>query len=448
MSVIWVSDDPEHLSPIAGDQVCTLVYPQTSPPAGSQASLIVIYANAGGQSRAQRQGLRWLQQFRREQLSTAPALIYSFETRESLARDFKMLNPGEPGIGFLRLPFTTSEFHDYLKSLVPLTEEQLHEFNRWHCGLQEIWSQYAHRFSSYTRKYPFSLESLRKLLASWSETISAYAPDQRQNLDNLKRTLNIHTSERGVIYVRRALQVLDEGLQQRPNKLQEAPTERDSSIDLTYETPPLGFTKILIADDQGYEDFTIRDLTLLGYEILATPKTLIQAERDLYYGKPHIVLADLNYPTVREGRKMMQLALKERTVRVVICISKAWVDARELPKGVINCSGAVDSRNARLLHQMIWRAASESGVSDTAGRSRAEDCRARLESLQQKIDWYVGAWHELPVSITKVINRAQNMLAVLGTARERANAHTVIDLLSTIVSEENAKPMVFGEAKP
>jgi CheY-like chemotaxis protein len=214
-------------------------------------------------------------------------------------------------------------------------------------------------------------------------------------------------------------------------------TDEDSLLDLTYESPPLNYSKILIADDQGYDDFTIRDLTVLGYEILAIPKDLAQAERELYHGKPHVVLADLNYPTDKEGRKLMQLALRDRSVRLVVCISKALVDIRELAEGVINCSGAVNSRSAKLIHRTIWRAASAKGVTETAGRSRAEDCRASLESLLHRTYWYIGAWGELPTALKKVITRAQYMLATSGTNRERAIAQSVIDILSPYASEES-----------
>lgn len=436
MNVIWVSDDPEHLCARPEHSICTLVSPQSLLDVESQPSLIVVYANAGPQSRAQRQGLRWLQLFRRRFRSTAPALVYSFEARENLASDFTSLNPGMPGDGFLRLPFTTIEFQNCLTSLVPLTAEQLYEFNRWHGGLQEDWSQYAHKFSSHTREYPHSLESLRQILTSWEQSVVVYASDQKQNLEKLKRMLNERPSGKDVLYVRRALQTLDEGLQRRTSTLEEAQTDEDSLLDLTYESPPINYSKILIADDQGYDDFTIRDLAVLGYEILATPKDLAQAERELYHGKPHVVLADLNYPTDKEGRKLMQLALRDRSVRLVVCISKALVDVRELPEGVINCSGAVNSRSAKLIHRTIWRAASAKGVTETAGRSRAEDCRVSLESLLHKTDWYIGAWRELPTALIKVITRAQHMLATSVTNSERAIAQSVIDTLSPYASEE------------
>lgn len=436
MKILWVSGEEKDIGMVGGGFFTDVQHSVFENDYPEQIDLLIVCANGRRGAFARRDGLEWLLRFRRKTRSTAPALVYSFEKREALAKHYSVISTDIPGVGFLRLPFNRSELETVVGKLKPLLESELDYVLRWHSGLQREWFILAHKFSGALKRYPESVDDLRLILSDWSATIEAFAPDQRQNLDRLRRTLDELTSGDDAVHVKRALQTLDAGLQRRIVESEEAHIEYDSSTGYTYDSPPLGFTKVLIADDQGYDDSTVRDLTLLGYELIATPKNLSQAERDLHYGKPHIVLADLNYPTEREGRRLMQLALKERSVRLVVCISKALVNASELPQGVINCSGTVNSRNAKLIHQVIWLAAREEGVIDTAGRSRAEDCRARLESLLQKINWYIGAWREFPVAITKVIDRAQHVLATAETEGERTTAQAVIDSLSPFASGE------------
>ncbi|HKU77630.1 MAG TPA: hypothetical protein VJR02_27200, partial [Pyrinomonadaceae bacterium] len=150
---------------------------------------LLICANAGKASRARRLGLRWLQKFRRERRSMAPALVYSFETRNALARDFSFLEPGMPGVDYLQLPYVCQNIENRLTAIPPMTADQLGEFIRWHSGLQQDWRKSAHDLVGSLRNWPEQQALSKRLLEGWAISVRKYAQDQFWLLERLENMI-------------------------------------------------------------------------------------------------------------------------------------------------------------------------------------------------------------------------------------------------------------------
>jgi CheY-like chemotaxis protein len=319
------------------------------------ADTVVVVEASFGARRAERPGLNWLQRLRRETTSLAPALIYSFESRETLAQAFSMLAEGVPGVGFLRAPFTRAELQRAVSGLGPLTRQELQEIRRWHSGLQVEASRQAHDLGSLLIDWPHQRDQARRLVAQWGREIRAFSPDQIPNLQRLVEAL-----ERPAPEVRRALQVLEDGILGRHR------IETDALPTAPFDRPPAGFEAIAVADDSGYVPATMRQLARLGYTVFGPARSREQAEALFQNSLPAVVLADLNFPSAAQGHALFQLALNTRSVRLVIAISRARPETGALPNGVVDCCGGLDFQDADRIHRLIWRRALTVGVTEHA----------------------------------------------------------------------------------
>lgn len=305
-------------------------------------------------------GLQWLQRIRREARCLAPALVYSFQCRESLIRQFTLLEEDVPGIGFLRAPFRISEYENAKMALTPMTSKQLEEFNRWHGGLQRDWSKLAHGFGHALSVAPLQNKRAKSLLTEWSASIHAFAPDQIANLEAVHIAFQ-SLSEASLSVLQEFVQRLDTGLCERPRPngdlqqitlLPAAPCQR----------PPTGFDAIGIADDNGYETATILSLQRLGYHVFRVACNLTEARGLLQNAHPNVILADLNFPSQHEGKQLLFCALESPSVQLVIAVSHAR-PASGLPDGVEDCCGFLNFQSAERIHQLIWRRAQQLGIS-------------------------------------------------------------------------------------
>ncbi|MDQ3816405.1 MAG: hypothetical protein M3362_01790 [Acidobacteriota bacterium] len=354
MRLAWVTEDESYLRVYDGLLGLRIHFLKPEGTVDSSVDALVVNANGGSGKRSQYAGLRWLQIFRREVRSTVPALIYSFEDLEMLATRFPMLAKGWEGTKFLRLPFTVSKLKRELDSLAVLSDEQLHECIRWYCGLQDEWRQLSHDLGVAVSDWPENRSRAEKILSYWSTSIIANAPDQKPELENLRAALG---GRPGV--VRAAIQRLEDGLCLNPLtsieslghiELPDAPARR----------PPLGFSTIMIADDQGYELATIDELKRLGYQVADPARNLEEAENLIRYWCPQVVLADLNFPSREEGRRLVQHALNVKCL--VIAISRARLKPGDLPAEVEDCCGGLDYQDADRIHRLIWRHALTKGA--------------------------------------------------------------------------------------
>ena len=334
----WVGDNHSRQMLCAGAE---LIAPDSSPISGSPLTRLVVEANAGPR-RAARSGLFWLQHLRRTTRTLAPALVYSFETREALAKQFSMLAPGMPGIGFIRAPFTRAEFEAELAKLEPLTQDQLQYLLRWHCGLQEEWQAKAHELGHALSDWPAQRDRARKIVAEWAVSVRDIAPDQEDELARLEQAM-----DGGLEDVRRAKDVLDRGLNVRPG----LEASEDEPLAAPEARPPRGCEAVLLADDGPDAESLADRLREMRYTV-EVAQSLEEARCLLDLWSPGVVLADLNFPTKGDGQALMGEALSVGAV--VIGISKACALAGDLPPGVADCCGSYCADVGRM-HRIIWR---------------------------------------------------------------------------------------------
>jgi hypothetical protein len=307
--------------------------------------LLVVDANGGYPERENRVGLNWLRRFVRETRSNAPTVVYSFESIDEVSKEFAPLKCGL--VGFLRLPFEAQVLTKYLKSLSPLTQEQVATYIRWHCDLQKEWRESAHDLSAALVDWPAQQENAQRILTEWASSILSFAPDQKAALSHLKSVFGKEIGK-----VRAAIQILEDGLcRNKPATVPEAPKR----------VPPEGYSTIMIADDQGYEEQPMQALRRLGYHLSEVARNLDEAESLIRFWAPKVVLADLNFPSRSEGLRLIKSALDASCL--VIVISRARVGPDELPSGVEDCSGGSDFQDVERIHRLIWRHAQSAGAS-------------------------------------------------------------------------------------
>jgi len=314
---------------------------------------IVVDACAPPLPRTALNGLRFLQRFRRETHSQAPALVYSFLSREALAKRFSMMQEGVPGIRFLRAPFSLDDFRNALNALIPMTDLELRQVLRWHCGLDEEWRSVAHGIAHHLQGWPSGRDQARSLLSTIEPLVRDLAPDQVQALESLEEALNGTLEE-----VRSALQALEDGICGAGSEPPPAPFRR----------PPRGFDSVVVVDDAGYDMQALEYLRQLGYCVCPGVAEDFQTARvKVKQFKPAVVLADLGLPrrpgdapTTEAGLELLEFALGSPSVRLVIAVSRAR--ATGIPEGVEDCCGPEHFRDAERIHRLIWRRAHMKGV--------------------------------------------------------------------------------------
>jgi hypothetical protein len=287
--------------------------------------------------------------------TAAAIIVCSFEAREAVARRLPLLATPPRVVAFLRLPFSRQDLATTAELLPRLTVGELRELLRWRCGLQDEWRRTSHQFAGAIRDWPAQALHARLIVSQWRDSVSRFARDQLPALERLDEALAT-TPDR----IRAATQELEDGLCIRPyvvtnsarsQELPEAPCKR----------PPPGFSAIAIADDCGYELATIRVLKRLGYEVAEPARSLQEAEALLRFFRPHVVLADLFFPSREAGEAVMRQALATESVRLVIGTSRARAESDELPVGVEDCCGGLDFQDADRIHRIIWRRALAEG---------------------------------------------------------------------------------------
>ena len=361
MSIIWIGDSDEYVAGLtdSANPDYQLLNPWEQPDADVEIRGLLVCANAGTGQRSRRLGLRWLQQFRRERYCRAPALVYSFETREILAKHFPLLDSKMPGIDYFRLPSTSRDVDERLGAVVPLTPSELQEFIRWYSGLQRDWRKFAHDLASTLNTWPQNRDRSKRKVEDWRMSICTYAPDQVYLLDELENAISTsrNTDSSTTKRISVMIQRLEDGLCVRP---QEMEGFRSEIPEAPYRRPPRGLSTIAIADDHGYELDTIDELRRLGYLVGGPAQTLEEARNLLWYWCPKVFLADLNFPSRAEGLEIINEGLSANCL--VIAVSRAGTESGDLPEGVEDCCGALNFQDAGRIHRLIWKHALSKGI--------------------------------------------------------------------------------------
>ena len=299
-------------------------------------------------------GIRWYQQLRRKHRSLIPVVLFGVEYIERLCSEFSIMSPDVPGGSYLELPVSPEQVASALEQLRPLTPSELQYVIRGHCGLQEEWHRVAHTFANLLHDWPVRRTKAVVLLRDWTGAIHDFAPDQTANLRRLEFALN-----GGVEEMRSAIQALEDGLSFIPGR-------SDLVEGAPFANPPSGYRVVAIADDQGYVPSTIQRLKQLGYEFADPALNREQALALIEYWRPQVVIADLNFPSTDDGLAVINAALADPGVQLVLGISRSRIEQGTLPAGVEDCSGALDFQDAERIHRMIWRRASARGVIEHA----------------------------------------------------------------------------------
>jgi len=311
---------------------------------------LLIQACAPPEPRSSLNGLRFLQRLRREERSLAPALVYSFLSRETLAARFSIVQEGVPGVTFLRAPFTIEEFRKALEGLKPITEEELRHVLRWHCGLQEDWKRLDHTLTHCPDDWPARREQAKSLVGSIEQDVRKMADDQVPALEALLKALNGDDPEP----LRQALAALQTGLCRQPYERMEDLPEAPAA------TAPPGFDSILIADDKGYDPAATERLRAMNYQVLPSDN-LARAREQLRRFLPAVVLADLHFPRAADGLALIEAAQAAAPALLVIAVSRAAPETA-LPKGVEDCCGLDRCADTDRIHRIIWKHALAAGV--------------------------------------------------------------------------------------
>lgn len=371
---------------------------------------LLVNANSGKNERTQRSGLQWLHRARREYRLSAHAIVYSFESYQTLCNEYPILKT--KGVSYLRLPFSPQELNQFLElRLRPhLTEIELSNIVRWNCGLQKEWRSFSHRLGNLISDHQKHHDEIQRLVADWEESIDRFAPDQKDNLESLQHLLTQPGRSLNTVELRRALERLDDGLQVGPQATSDPFPEVYSQPP---KRPPKGYSKVLIADDEP-QGFLINSLrNQYGYNVLEQAKALSQAKELLNKERPDVVLSDYYFKESSRRSEIPDKSIGDRFIHyaltcpnyaetypkkpIVLVTSKATLRTEtEIRKGAINCSGANRATDPMFIHGVIWEEARRRGVSEPEGQdwTLEHTCRQILEQSMEDLPKLIKQWGE------------------------------------------------------
>lgn len=446
MRVFWLAESAEpNLIQTCGKARVQfdLIRSEESDPHVPAVDLVIVNANRELGPRSQRDGLKWLLRRRRDCRLLAPALVYSFECLETLRREHPLLS--SVGVQCVRLPLSPNEFHQLIAiPRSPLTEEDLASVIRWDCGLQEEWRIYAHRIGNLIRSQEANrLQTIVDLVDAWHESVKRFAPDQIENILAVRTLLAASPRRLDVTELGKALERLDDGLQNRRNRFTTGLTLLGDE-GLLPRRPPRGYSKVLVADDAP-QDFLINSLSsVYGYSVLPQCWKLDDAKRSLDNDGPEVVLADYYFkrssrdtesPDKAVGEELIRYALspkepanRDRAVPIVLVTSKAILRSEtEIRDGAINCSGANRATNPAYIHRVIWEQARLRGVTEAENLGQEwtleHTCRQRLDQYGKYLPRLITQWGEF----REMVRETLRLLRLLSQS-ERIDDRELVDL--------------------
>jgi len=420
---------------------------------GPGVGCLVINANAERSQRTKRKGLRWLQNIRREYGVTAHAIVYSFESFDTLSSEYSILKT--KGVSYIRLPFLPADLNEYLENprLARLTEEELHDVVRWHCGLQEEWRAFSHGLGNLLADYTGNHGEIRRMVGEWASSVRRFAPDQRENLDALENLTSLASGSLETVVIRMALERLDDGLQGSEWLSAGDPTDEDY---VQFPSrPPKGFSKVLIADDEP-QSYLINSLrNQYGYDVVGQAERLSRAKELLNKEKPDVVLSDYYFKETSRRTELPDKAIGDRFIHyalthpqyagtdpkkpIVLVISKATLRTdTEIRKGAINCSGANRATDPMFLHGVIWDEARKRGVSepeDVFGQewTLEHTCRQRLEQYRNDLPKLKKQWDEFK----SILRDTLRLCRLLSQSVANDDPEIVLHAISALEPYEN-----------
>ncbi|MBK7932041.1 MAG: hypothetical protein IPK01_00825 [Acidobacteria bacterium] len=227
------------------------------------------------------------------------------------------------------------------------------------------------------------------------------------------------------------------------------------------KSPPMGFTRILYADDKPQDGIVQMLQREFKYEV-TTKRVASAAISAIENGEFDIVLCDLHFKRYNtgdegefEGLEVMKKAIArtrlENGIRkpVVVCTSITDPHSDLLPEGVYRCTGR-NSQNINSIHSTIWAAARERhavlpAMEDWQKRPDELIARDAAELCIMLIDGLTRQWKGLAQSIKDIaLNRFEDQaferLHTLTLPEQGADltvgvAAAIRDQIETVMSE-------------
>ena len=336
--------------------------------------------------------------------------------------DSKYLLLEAQGTGFVSLPCSQDAFDQQVSKAERLNDDTLRKVIIEQCGLREEWRLISHKLASLLTESLSQRKKAQTIVDEWATSINRFAADQKNNLESLQTLLSRPHGSVKTSDLKQALEVLDDGLQDRPVILGDVLNKPGSQLP---KCPPKGFSRVLIADDESQHFLAHSLRNQYGYDVIAQAFKLSQAKDLLSKEKPDVVLSDYYFkessrrneiPDKSIGDRFIQYALTHPQYAgtdpkkpLVLVTSKAALQTEtEIRAGAINCSGANRATDPDFIHSLIWAEARKRGVSEqekiwSQEWSLEHTCRLRLEQYVRDLPKLMLRWKEFNGTVRETL---------------------------------------------
>ncbi|NWG32590.1 MAG: response regulator transcription factor [Rhodocyclaceae bacterium] len=283
------------------------------------------------------ESLRWDMQL------LAPVILLSLEKRERLKKKYPIVQEVVPGSYFIKFPFRLNELKEVIESAKGLPSEQLKDV---------------------VRKYYHIEDSLRIVLHDMINAVGSNTNEAKELFRRLKRGLAFLPDRVDKEKIERVDKIFSEkinnaeelrgllfDIQGELKTSQEELTGTEEKVTV-FNEPPKEYEYILIVDDDGYDQGSMKRLMNIGYGVdLAC--SYEEAICRLEYDPPDVLLCDWRLEgDPQKGREVAEKALEK--VKLVILISADEI--KDPPNGVEVCTGE-DKFNSDTIHRLICKRA-------------------------------------------------------------------------------------------
>jgi hypothetical protein len=391
---------------------------------------------------------------RRDYLQRAPIIFLAVTGKQYLLRlsvDEKFLSfLDSEGAGFVSFPWSVDKIATETSGLKALSERQLDLVVAEHCDLVGHWRSLAHRLGNCVNELSNRRSEARSLVKLWGRSITRFAPQHVEAFTRLRDLFDQDLSEINHSELKDVLQSFDTQIRGLGDQrvLSNAPAAISDQVP---NSPPTGYSKLLVADDMP-QDFLMNSLEAeYGYQIIRPQAMKLPTAKSVFDRElPGVVLADMYYkrsdrdtevPDKRVGDEFIRYVLthpafRDSAVRkpIVLVISKAELNPEtEVRFGAINCSGVKKATDPAFIHRSIWAAARERGVVELDNRSTARtisnrDINIATGELARDLERCCQQWESLGSVIFNTIESGRRLRVSRDQAVKSATAGFLVHL--------------------
>ncbi|QYO65287.1 hypothetical protein [Leptolyngbya sp. 7M] len=399
-------------------------------------------------------------ELRRNHLGRFPIILASqspraaYDNLSSIDKKYDILNA--VGTGFLQLPITHGDLLAQFEEISPLSDTELKNVILESCNLRSAWAVTIHIVERLLKQGETENYTISGELERWERTISFLRPELKEDFSNLKNLL----SEPSILMARSSFQLALQGFDRL--FVEDAQNAEPDAIlavnDLPPSSPPRGFSKVLIADDNPQQYLKTMLRSEYGYDVVEKQATKLREAISLFeQERPDVVLADLYFKRSGRASERANKAVGEEFIRhilanqrkdeygvdrpMVLVTSKATVRADEILFGAINCSGPHKASDPASVHQCIWAGAREQGITEPAAVNgtnwRPEmEWRSRLDTCKQMVPDLRRQWSEFS-TVVQQTHTLSKLLLRTATKTETRLVSELIKLLSDFGAESS-----------